>query len=324
VAAERVFVPTREGVVALDPTTGKTKWRRSSADNLYGLAGDVLLAGDLARVLALDHASGETRWTFEPPGEHAHVARTVAVHAGTVYVAAVTAPGVEVEVENPYERFYGLDLGTGERTFVRDLRPSGMKGSGDLGYVVVGDAGAFVTLGSGGLLGTDLDGTVRWRRHERDWDYPPVLDDGVVVQPTGRSVVGVDARDGKTRWRNFRVKSDVADAGGIVYGAGGGRGGGRGGGYPDKPGRLVALDPANGQSQWTARVHGCGGRPAVGSGFVAVPVGCRDGNGRTTLFGVDTGCRYGTIPGKASAAIRDDRLYASFEHEGRLAAYALP
>ncbi|GAA1428036.1 hypothetical protein GCM10009601_40330 [Streptomyces thermospinosisporus] len=65
----------RRGLVALDPASGKPKWRQEAAVHDTGVfAGDtLLLTGADGTVTALDSASGEKRWSRSLPGHTAPV-----------------------------------------------------------------------------------------------------------------------------------------------------------------------------------------------------------------------------------------------------------
>lgn len=305
VTQERVFVADDEHVLALSPADGSTVWEQGRAGlHVYGVEDGVVLARSRDDVVALDAGDGAVLWTFAPPGEHARWSRTLPVHGGTVYVGAVQAPTPETVVEEPYGRLYGLDLRTGAVALERDLT-RGDEPWVDPDYVVAGEAGVFLTLESGGLVGVDHDGTVRWRRDEDRWYYRPAVAGDVVLQPTSGTLVAVDAESGETRWLDGGPEMHVGVADGVVYGAGGGS--------PATDGDLAALEASTGTPRWQTAVRGCGRRPVVASGVMAIPVGCRDGPSSVVCFDAETGCRYGGFEPSADPmlAAADSRLYAS-------------
>lgn len=306
VTADELLVPSDGDLFALDPDDGSVRSELSiPGDHVYGLADGVLLVSDGDRLLVVGADDGEVAWTFEPPGEYARRSRTMPVRDGTVYVGAAAVPTPEQPVDDPYGRLYGLDLATGERVFVRDLTAEGGNWV-DPRYVLAGDAGVFVTRESGGVIGLDHDGTVRWRRSGDDWYYRPVLAGDLVLQPTSRTVVALDAASGKTQWRDDGPEMHVAAADGVAYGAGGGG--------LDEDGVLAALDAETGRYLWETQIEGCGHRPVVGAGVVAIGVGCRAGSGHVGLFDAASGCRYGQYDQSAdlspALAVGAGRLYA--------------
>jgi outer membrane protein assembly factor BamB len=319
VAAGRLLVPSAAGLFAMDPDGG-VRWRRPDVrGDVAGVVDGTALVAGGDRVVAVAAASGAVLWTFEPPGEHARVGDP-AVHEGTVYVGASHVQTPETQVEEPYGRLYGVDVRSGARLFRRDVTV-GRRDWAEPRYAVAGDPGVFLTLESGGVLGLDHDGTRRWRRRGDDWYYPPVLAGDAVLQPTSRAVLALEAGSGETRWRDDGPEMHVGVADGVVYGAGGGG--------PDEDGVLAALDAATGRRRWVSQVRGCGHRPAVGSGVVAVPVGCRGGPGRFALFDADAGCRYGRFRGSTDrtpgVTVAGDRLYAvAGEDRGTLLRFDLP
>lgn len=319
-AADRLYVGSSDGLLALTPDLD-IDWEQPTVDGGVAEVVDGLVlasAGD--RVIAADAERGEVLWTFEPPGEHARVAWGPSIHDGTVYVGASQVPTPETDPDTEYGRLYGLDPATGAESFGLPLtgperavvQPS---------YLIADDAGVFLTLESGDVVGVDHGGDVRWRRTFEDGYYRPERTGDSVLVPRSRSVVALAADTGETRWESHAVEMQVTADGGVVYGAGGGG--------PDEDGTLAALDAATGRISWETPIAGCGRGPAVGAGTVAVPVGCRGGPGHVALHDADTGCRYGEYDQSADLTplLRSahGRLYASAgESRERLLAFDLP
>lgn len=317
---DRLFVVSDTGLLALTRELA-IDWQQPSVEGgVYGVTEGVVLTSAGDRVVAVDREHGEVAWTFAPPGDHARIAWGPAVHDGTVYVAAsqVRTPSTDPDVE--YGRLYGLDMEAGSESFVTDLTPTDREWVQPR-YLIADAAGVFVTLDEGGLLGAAHDGTVQWRRDGDDWYYRPDRVGSLVLQPRSRSVVAVDTDTGETQWETDAIEMHVAASEGVVYGAG------RGG--PDTDGTLAAIDGDSGESTWETTIQGCGSRPVIGSGTLAIPVGCRADAGHVGLFDTATGCRYGAYTRSADLtpglATGDGRLYASVgENMGQLLAFELP
>lgn len=318
--AERIYVGSTGGLLALTPDL-VVDWRRSTGDyNVSTVTENVVLAARADQVTAFDIDDGETLWTFEPPGIHPRIAWGPAIHDGIVYVAASQVATPETDPEIEYGRLYGIDLATDTETFVSDLAPAGQEHV-QVDSLIADAAGVFVTLESGGLLGIDHDGTVRWRREGSDWYYPPARVGDLVLQPRSRSVVAVSAATGETQWKTTTIEMNVAVANDTVYGTGGGG--------PDENGTLASIDADTGESEWETPIPGCGRLPVVGSGALAIPIGCRGGPGHVGLYAAETGCKYGayTQPEDRTPeiAMAHGRLYASVgDRRDRLLLFSLP
>lgn len=317
---DRLYVGSDSGEFALthelDPD-----WNQPSVNGaVYDVTDDVVIASSGDRVAAIDRKRGEVLWTFEPPGEYARIARGPAVHGGTVYVAASQVPTASTDPETEYGRLYGLRVATGSESFVTDLAPTDRE-LVEPDHLISDAAGVFVTLSEGGLLGVTHDGTITWRRAGDDWYYRPDRVGNLVLQPRSRSVVAVDTETGETQWESDAIEMHVTASAGVVYGAAGGG--------PDNDGTLAALDHETDQRRWEVPIRGCGHRPVVGAGKLAVHVDCRPGAGHISLIDTATGCRYGEHGQSADVtpalAIASGRLYASIgENRGTLVAFELP
>lgn len=317
-AGDRLFVVSDTGLLALTQELN-IDWQQPSIEGtVYDVTEDVVLASAGDRIVAVDRDRGEVVWTFEPPGDHARIAP--GVHDGIVYVAAsqIQTPSTDPDVQ--YGRMYGLQVETGSESFVTDLSPTDSEWVQPK-HLIADAAGVFVTLDEGGLLGLAHDGTVQWRREGDDWYYQPDRVEDLILQPRSRSIVAVDTESGETRWENRTIEMHVTANEGVVYGAGGGG--------ADNDGTLAAIDSESGQNRWETPIQGCGYRPVIDSGKLAITVGCRADAGHIGLFDTATGCRYGEYKQSAdltpALSTAFGRLYASTgENRGQLLAIELP
>ncbi len=170
--------PVRSVEVPFDPPTDDPRTPANLARPWLHVHGDVLLAGLDDETVALDHRSGQVRWSRE-----GGPTRVTAVVGSTAYLAGT---GEVVAV----------DLATGQE---RDL--GGVAGPGPV-QVAAGPGGAVITAAPDGTV-TRLadDGTV-WRATTV---VPPgvalrPLGDGRVAVPVPDGVQVVDASDGTAVW----------------------------------------------------------------------------------------------------------------------------
>lgn len=320
VTTARLLVGNRHGVHALRPADGTTEWSQPVVTGgVKAVADGVVVVHGGDSVAGLDVETGDRLWDFEPPGNYPRVGVTDPVHDGTVYVGVTNHGTAETIVEDPYGRLYGLDLGTGEVAFQVDLTAPDR----DWAYprhVVAGDAGVFLTMDRSGVISTDHDGRVRWRRHDDNLSSVPVLAGDALVQPTNYTVEVLDTATGETRWSDAELERDAAIADGVVYGPGEGD--------PDEDGTLSAVDLGTGRHRWEATTDGCGYLPSAGGGVVAVPVDCRGEGGHIEVFDLVEGCRLGTFDRDTEhtpdAVASDEHLYVADGAGGRLWAIAPP
>lgn len=320
VTTARLLVGSHHGVHALRPADGTTAWSQPVvAGGVTAVADGVVVVHGGESVAGLDVETGDQLWDFEPPGNYPRVGVTDPVHDGTVYVGVTNHGTAETIVEDPYGRLYGLDLRTGEVAFRVDLTPPDR----DWAYprhVVAGDAGVFLTMARSGVISTDHDGRVRWRRQDYDVSSVPVLAGDALVQPTNNTVVVLESATGETRWSDAELEKYAAVADGVVYGAGDGG--------PDVDGALAAVDLETGRHRWEATIGGCGYVPSAAGDVVAIPVDCRGEGGHVEVFDRGTGCRHGSLdfgtdqtPG---VVVADGTLYVADGAGGRLWAIPAP
>ena len=256
-------------------------------------------SGDPGSLYAVDAASGESRWQFEPAG---YATSAPAVVAGVLYVGTWG------------RRFYAIDAATGEERWSTEVghrfgpsSPAVVDGTvyvgtiGDGPLVVSGpedeekfEACAFLALDA--ATGDEL-----WRYDEfgeRDRiSSSPAVSDGRVYFGGEDAVYALDAASGEVVWKRTiathpRSSPAVVD-GTVYYGATLGSAG-------EHPARVWSLDAATGETVWSAGIDDGGLRtsPAVADGTVYVPASsvrvCADaaGDADSTCSGTTRGRLY--------------------------------
>ena len=158
----------------------------------------------------------------------------------------------------------------------------------------------WVHFGTNGTARLDLDGTVRWR--QRDLRYEPVHGGGgspllvggvLVIACDGAAdpfVAGIDAREGRIRWRTPRPESSgklFAFSTPITIPAPRDRGGGKPQVFVPGADWAASYDAADGRELWRVRHGGYSvvARPVAGHGLVFF-ASCYD---QSTLLAVRTG-----------------------------------
>jgi outer membrane protein assembly factor BamB len=213
VGPERVFVPHPGGLRALSRDTLDTEWTASVAGYATAVGcGSVFAAGE-RRLVALDPATGRRRWRAEVPGEFP--TRSLAVVGSTLFAGGAAfdaATGERRYGTRPAARrvavgrhayvaadaVTALDRHTGAvlwQTEGDGNRAARVAASGDL--VAVTDGVGFVTA---------LDartGERRWRSAEPvDAAAAPAVAGGAVVVPEATGTAHCfDARTGEHRWQ---------------------------------------------------------------------------------------------------------------------------
>ena len=268
VAGDTVYVAGQE-TFALDPRTGKVKWREPAKlgrnTSPVALDGKVLFY-DGGSLNAFDAATGRRLWS-ESIKTFALSPLPVATN-GVVCMTA--APGAGEYV------LYAIDVATGQRRWQYEAESL-------LTTNAAAHNGVFY-LGSGAelLYAVDAGGRLRWQQPVGDKvASTPVVAGGLVYVTTQRyEVLAFDAATGRRRWRNATgavassgsaPRDDVPIvAGGLVYVRGQG-------------GNLRALDARTGRERWTFSVGDKATAPIITGGLAVV----HDGEG--TLYALDTG-----------------------------------
>ena len=253
--------------------------------------GRVYVTSRGAELLALDPAGPGVEWRYDrlDPGGSA---AAVAADRGLVLVASGNG-------------LHAVDAATGERRWLLEgpqLAPDGV--------VLLADDTAFASTWEA-VVAVDLEtGERRWRA---DGAYLEAVADGRVYASVEPGVHAVDAADGSTLWRNEDVEAPgaVAVRDDTVYVGGGGEWGHL---YED-PGRLEALDVADGSERWTFRSDETEHfrSPAVAPDSVALASVYRnvyvlDREGGERRWCADFGPR-----GFEAPAVGDDALYLAAE-----------
>jgi outer membrane protein assembly factor BamB len=172
------------------------------------VAGDALYMGTRdGRLVALDRASGETRWRFELKGEqdrdHAIYGKP-AVVGDTVYVGGYDG------------LLYALSLNG-------NLKWQERVGGPIVGSPAVVDGTVLVGAGDGRLYALDVaDGTVKWSFPTGDkvWSTPAVADGVVYFGSLDHNVYAVSLADGRELWKfpaGGAVRASPVVADGQVY-----------------------------------------------------------------------------------------------------------
>ena len=233
---DAVLVPTEEGLVALDRATGATRWQAGIGDR----ANTPVVAGGRAVVstwdgslVALDLAGGRVAWRVPLPG-----------------VALGPAAGDDRTVVTTWEAEHGagagalaVDAATGRQRWAVPFPEGGVSGPG---LLAAADGERLVVLLAGDIAAHALaldSGTERWSTPLEGAGSPEVvpLDAGggaVLVGHRLGGLVLLDGADGRVRWE---ASSDGAAV------RGGPTGPGPGGAYalPLEDGRLLLAGPAH-------------------------------------------------------------------------------
>ncbi|WP_026404813.1 PQQ-binding-like beta-propeller repeat protein [Actinomadura rifamycini] len=284
-----LLVRVGEDVRALDPRTGRVRWKRGAA-GVTAAGADVFLAEDGGRRLrAVGAASGETRWTYGLRSD-----ADVGESAGPLAVAAdVVCFGVSPRRADRRERVGALGRKDGRRGWT-----SGLIGAPTPEGFAAG-AGLVVAASKTELVALDpASGRIRWR-------YP--MDYGAYLRFDRERVFASDrlgtlhalrAADGKALWKRRAMTAFSSGAGaGKVFVEG-------------EDGVVVALDAATGRRAWSRRVARAANDPRSQATALALDGGilyaaCGDG----TLYALDAADgRVRWTRGAEAAAERAARL----------------
>jgi len=244
------------------------------ADGVVYAAG----SGDPGLVHAVDVATGEQRWQFEPAG---YVSSAPALAGDTMFVGTWG------------KEFYAVDTATGDRQWRQ-----GVGHRFGASAPVVADGTVYVgTVGDGPLVVSDpedeeqfeacaflaLDaatGDIRWQYREFDErdsiDSSPAVADGRVFFAGEQTLYALNAATGEAVWTRsvpISPESSPAVADGVVY-----YGATVGSTDDDEPpARLRAFEAATGETLWAAPIEDTSLRtsPAVADGTVYVAASSR-------------------------------------------------
>jgi outer membrane protein assembly factor BamB len=185
-----VYVATlQDTLLALDAATGAWRWhhRREAPTGftVRGAAGPAVAGATVygafsdGSVVALDAATGAVRWQRKvaPAGSYVDVDSTPVVSEGRVYVAAYSGAVL------------ALDAATGEQQWIS-------RSPGASRVALAGDVVVAVTTTQ--VLGiARVDGSVLWTAPLSGEPGVPVVAGRRVFVPTGKLLLGLDARSGR-------------------------------------------------------------------------------------------------------------------------------
>ncbi|MFI7338750.1 serine/threonine-protein kinase [Streptomyces sp. NPDC050085] len=311
---KKALLCTAPGVLAasVDPLDGTVLWLRKAAEGTAGdapapapvLSGGLLqvVTPDSSRLLALDPATGRTRWSM----------------GISAYQGQVQPVGDTVLLAAPDGTVTAVDGATGEQRWQRPLRldqPALSYVGGDLAYAT--------TVAADGVdsVVTAVDprtGTVRWQQRSAGSVTPVGVTDGVLwctrLDTENRAValVGHRVKDGAAA-RRVPLQLPLSDAAVTVR---------QGKAYLlAAGGALVAQDLVSGKQVWRSETSvSRGSAPAVDTGgrvYVTSP------DGRLIATDLRTGTALGqtrlrpaarhdrVVPGLPVPVVADGRVYAS-------------
>jgi outer membrane protein assembly factor BamB len=210
------FLSASHEVVAVEPASGRVRWRRPTNESGYGgtgttvlVSGTVVVVGDY-NLLAFDRATGTLRWRFVPtegygPGFY-------------------LSPGVDglVFAGSPSGRVYAVEAETGRLRWTTVVSADGKTTVFPPrvgGTVVAAGYTEFVAPNRGGVVLMSADtGRIEWRRafplpQDRslgvNWAGGPVFSDDLVVASSGDGVIhAFDIATGADRWSIPRVATE--------------------------------------------------------------------------------------------------------------------
>lgn len=238
--ADRLFVGSEDGTItALSQSTGAVEWAVATDDGeqIQGspvLTDDAVVAvaggsglGENHVVYALERATGDERWRFEPQEWWLEVLGT---DDGSVFVATT-----DDALEDSGQTLYALSLADGTTRWSIEV--------GDNSGGLVTDETVYVPT-AGALDAVDREGTRRWRVDYDRYRYKTLAVAGDTVayvtadDPREPTVHGVDVATGDERWtyeKNGAYTTRAVDEALLVGGD-----------------AVARLDPASGESEWVA------------------------------------------------------------------------
>lgn len=315
-----VYFGSQDGhLYAVNVETGEVRWRvehRGTLGRAPVVEDDLVTYAGYDRLTTFDATTGEERWSFVPPGEHADLSWSFGVDESAVYVGASQHPSPEIEVEYQYDRVYALDHRTGDHRWRTALEPSTEDGWMVPRHVAATNERVFVSMEKGPIVALDAgDGTELWRRSINGSRIPVVAGDTVFLA-TGNRLLALDARTGRVRWRaGCKYSPAVSD----------------GVGHCTLGGILSSFDLSDGHHHWKAEIpnDGCGWMPVVVGETVYLPTDCSDGHGRLYAFDASSGCRKGYFEVRSArptppAVIDETVLVGGMNGQGRMWAVSTP
>lgn len=313
---DALFVAETGGqVMALDPATGRERWKVDLKTRLSAgpsVVGDLVMVGTLdAQVIALKRADGSAVWREQLSSE------VLAPPAGEgSVVVARTVDG----------RTFGLSAADGKRIWSFDRTVPALTLRGLSAPLVIGSR-VLLGMDNGRLAAVQMaDGAPLWEQPisvpsgrtelERLADIDAQLVDtpqGVLVASYGGDVTLIDPADGESRWRRaIKSGAGLAEGGSNVF-------------VSDSDGVLWALDAASGAAVWKSEAlqYRRLSPPVFFKGYAVVG----DFEGYLHFFNAADGSlagrtRVGRDPVLSPMVATETTLYV-FNVEGRLVALTL-
>jgi outer membrane protein assembly factor BamB len=215
-----LFGGTDGFVYALDPATGRPKWRTDLQARIPGspaVAEGLVVVGDAAGIVhALDLASGASRWTFRTAGSDL-VSADFGFDRRTIQSSPSIA-GDRVFVGARDGFLYALDLHTGKRLWQFDHEVSWVNTTPAVaaGVVYAGSSDAHFVQAVDAATGREL-----WRADTEniEWSSPAVAGGSVFAGDGAGWMYAFDRANGSLQWRyrtGDRVMSSPTVAGDLV------------------------------------------------------------------------------------------------------------
>lgn len=197
-----LFGGTDGFVYALDPATGRPRWRTELQARIPGspaVADGLVVVGDAAGIVhALDLATGASRWTFRTAGADL-VSADFGFDRRTIQ-ASPSIAGDRVFVGARDGFLYALDLHTGKRLWRFDHQVSWVNTTPAIteGVVYDGSSDAHFVQAVDEATGREL-----WRADTEniEWSSPAVAGGSVFVGDGAGWMYAFDRADGSLQWR---------------------------------------------------------------------------------------------------------------------------
>ena len=223
IANERVYVPTKSALYALDIETGDPHWIRRPGPTGGSLlthpavSADRVVVGEWTSgpstsdaenlgLYAYDAKTGKFLWENSPRTTDESIDRIQDPPALTPEAAYVTSGENEV---------HRVDAATGEIVWTHALSE---EGSGGPSALTVTDSTVYLSVGRG-ILALALDtGEPRWQSENRMmWGSRPPVDSSQLYTSVGTELWALDRASGERRWVHPDVYGSIVVAGGTLY-----------------------------------------------------------------------------------------------------------
>jgi outer membrane protein assembly factor BamB len=247
---QRAYVPTADGqLIALQRQTGELAWSQAVAtDWAPALADDTLYVSSDSAVLALDAATGETRWSLPFIGTPL-AAPAVAGDLLAVLIGQEDGAGYEI---------WAVRRADGQRLWQRALTDVRLPAT------IVGRPDAlFVSLADRVLRLAVAGGAIQWTRVlPVTLTRPALADDRVIVGSSANGFYALDADSGSIEWK-WTVGGDGSGAaalGNVVF-------------LTSLDNMVKAVNRGNGHQRWRQETGTRPILPPIATGGIVVVVG---------------------------------------------------